>query len=148
LEEGRQQALEAEAAARDLLVQGALALVRGEAVQKGIALDVTIAPGVPDWVNGDPTRLRQILLNLLSNALKFTECGQVGVTVRCEPQTGSDLLRFEISDTGIGIAPASQHLLFEKFSQVDRSDARSLVDRAWAWPFRAGWRRQCPGRSA
>jgi len=91
------------------LVHGALALVRGEAVKKGVALDITITPDVPTWVNGDPTRLRQILLNLLSNALKFTERGRVGVTVRCEPQT--NLLRFEISDTGIGIAPEHLHLL-------------------------------------
>jgi signal transduction histidine kinase/ActR/RegA family two-component response regulator len=108
------------------LVHRALALVRGDALKKGVALDITVAPGVPSWVNGDPTRLRQILLNLLSNALKFTEHGRVGVTVRCEPQTGSDVLRFEISDTGIGIAPESLHLLFEKFSQVDRSDARKF----------------------
>jgi PAS domain S-box-containing protein len=108
------------------MVHGALALVRGEALKKGVALDITIAPNVPGWVNGDPTRLRQILLNLLSNALKFTERGRVGVTVRCEPQAGSDLLRFEISDTGIGIAPENQHLLFENFSQVDRSNARKF----------------------
>jgi PAS domain S-box-containing protein len=108
------------------LVQGALALVRGEALKKGLVLESTVAPDVPSWVNGDPTRLRQILLNLLSNALKFTESGRVGVTVRREPQTGSDLLRFEISDTGIGVAAESQHLLFEKFSQVDRSDARKF----------------------
>ncbi len=108
------------------LVHGALALVRGEALKKGVALDITIAPDVPSWVKGDPTRLRQILLNLLSNALKFTERGRVGVTVCREPQAGSDLLRFEISDTGIGIAPQSLHLLFEKFSQVHRSDARKF----------------------
>jgi PAS domain S-box-containing protein len=108
------------------VVHGALALVRGEALKKGVALNITIAPDVPVWVNGDPTRLRQILLNLLSNALKFTERGRVGVTVRCEPQTGSDLLRFEISDTGIGIAPESQQLLFDRFSQADRSTARKF----------------------
>jgi PAS domain S-box-containing protein len=108
------------------IVGGALALVRGEALKKDIALDIAIAPDVPDWVNGDPTRLRQILLNLLSNAIKFTQRGRVAITVRCEPHTGSDVLRFEISDTGIGIAPESLHLLFEKFSQVDRSDARKF----------------------
>ncbi len=106
------------------LVRGALSLVRGEALKKGIALDVCVAPDIPAWVEGDPTRLRQILLNLLSNALKFTEHGRVGVTVRRDPQAGPDFLRFEITDTGIGIAPENRHLLFEKFSQVDRSDAR------------------------
>jgi PAS domain S-box-containing protein len=116
--------LEAIALSPASLVRGALALVRGVAFAKGIRLDITIAPDVPNWVNGDPTRLRQILLNLLTNALKFTERGRVGVTVRAEPDAGHDLLRFEISDTGIGIAPDNLHLLFEQFSQVDRSDTR------------------------
>lgn len=60
----------------------------------------------------------------MSNAIKFTERGRVAVAVRCETHAGAPLLRFDISDTGIGIAPENQHLLFEKFSQVDRSDAR------------------------
>jgi PAS domain S-box-containing protein len=106
------------------LVGAALSIVRGGALEKGIALDVRIAPDVPAWVTGDPTRLRQILLNLLTNALKFTERGRVRVTVRREPQAGDDVLRFEVSDTGIGIAPDHHHLLFENFSQVDRSDNR------------------------
>jgi PAS domain S-box-containing protein len=106
------------------LAHGALALVRGVAREKGIALDISVAPDVPNWVSGDPTRLRQILLNLLTNALKFTERGRVGITVRCEAPDGGDVLRFEISDTGIGIAPEDQCLLFQKFSQVDRSDTR------------------------
>jgi signal transduction histidine kinase/CheY-like chemotaxis protein len=116
--------LEAIALSPASLVRGALALVRNVAIEKGIALDISIAPDVPSWVSGDPTRLRQILLNLLTNALKFTECGRIGITVRCEPQDGRDALRFEISDTGIGISPENQHLLFQKFSQVDRSDTR------------------------
>jgi len=106
------------------LVDGALSIVRGEALAKGIALDFHVAPDVPAWVSGDPTRLRQVLLNLLTNALKFTEHGRVSLTVRCEPGTNAGLLRFEISDTGIGIAPERQHLLFQSFSQVDRSNAR------------------------
>jgi signal transduction histidine kinase/ActR/RegA family two-component response regulator len=108
------------------VVHGALALVRGEALKKGVALDIAIEADVPVWVSGDPTRLRQILLNLLGNALKFTEHGRVGVRVTCEPDAGPDVLRFEIADTGIGIAPESQSLLFEKFSQVDRSTARKF----------------------
>jgi PAS domain S-box-containing protein len=117
-------ALEAIALSPAGLVQAALSIVRGGALEKGIALDITIAPDVPAWVTGDPTRLRQILLNLLTNALKFTERGRVGVTVRREPLAGGDVLRFEVSDTGIGIAPDDHHLLFESFSQVDRSDSR------------------------
>jgi signal transduction histidine kinase/ActR/RegA family two-component response regulator len=108
------------------VVHGAVALLQSEALKKGIVLDITIAPDVPSWVTGDPTRLRQILINLLSNALKFTERGRIGVTLHRELRTGSDVLRFEISDTGVGIAPEDQHLLFERFSQVDRSDARKF----------------------
>jgi PAS domain S-box-containing protein len=107
------------------LAHGAVALVRNRALEKGIALDVTVAPDVPDWVSGDPTRLRQILLNLLSNALKFTERGRVGIAVQREPSIDGEVrLRFEVSDTGIGIAPEKQHLLFNDFSQVDPSVAR------------------------
>ncbi|MBD5653844.1 MAG: response regulator, partial [Candidatus Eremiobacteraeota bacterium] len=105
------------------VVQAALSLVEPNALERGIALDMTVERDVPAFVKGDPTRLRQILLNLLTNALKFTEHGRVGVTVRRSPEVGN-LLRFEISDTGIGIATDSQHLLFEMFSQVDRSDTR------------------------
>jgi signal transduction histidine kinase/CheY-like chemotaxis protein len=116
--------LEAVALSPGAVVAGALALVQSAALKKGIPLETSMAPDVPNWVNGDPSRLRQILLNLLTNALKFTERGRVALTVRCEPQ--ADFLRFEVSDTGIGIAPGSQHLLFETFSQVDRSDARKF----------------------
>jgi signal transduction histidine kinase/HPt (histidine-containing phosphotransfer) domain-containing protein len=116
--------LEAIALSPASLAHGALALVQGAALKKGLALDITIAPDVPAWVTGDPTRLRQILLNLLTNALKFTERGRVGLTVLRELQAGDDILRFEISDTGVGITPEGQHLLFKAFSQVDRSDTR------------------------
>jgi signal transduction histidine kinase len=108
------------------LVYSALALVQGGALQKHIELDACIGPDVPAWVSGDPTRLRQILLNLLTNALKFTERGRVTLTVRRDSAAGPDVLRFEVSDTGIGIAPESQHLLFQTFSQVDRSDSRKF----------------------
>jgi PAS domain S-box-containing protein len=106
------------------LVHAAVSIVHSGALEKEIPLDITIAPDVPALVQGDPTRLRQILLNLLTNALKFTERGRVGVTVRREPAAGGDVLRFEVSDTGIGIAPEDHHLLFENFSQVDRSNNR------------------------
>jgi two-component system sensor histidine kinase/response regulator len=117
--------LESIAVSPAAIVGGALALVRSDAERKGLALDVTIAPEVPPWVSGDPTRLRQILLNLLTNAIKFTEAGRVEIAVRCEPDAAENV-RFEVIDTGIGIAPESRHLLFEKFSQVDRSNARKF----------------------
>jgi signal transduction histidine kinase/ActR/RegA family two-component response regulator len=106
------------------LLKSAVSIVAGDLLAKGIALDMVVAPDVPAWVTGDPTRLRQVLLNLLSNALKFTERGRIGVALRREPQAGRDVLRFEICDTGIGIAAENLHLLFENFSQVDRADSR------------------------
>jgi signal transduction histidine kinase/ActR/RegA family two-component response regulator len=106
------------------LVDGALSIVRGEALPKGIALRVDYAPDVPAWVCGDPTRLRQTLLNLLTNALKFTERGSIVVSVQRERSRADDLIRFEIADTGIGIAPEAQHLLFSDFSQLEKSTTR------------------------
>lgn len=106
------------------LVDGALSIVRNEALPKGILLDEKLAPDVPAWVNGDPTRLRQTLLNLLTNALKFTDRGSIRVTVRRELPPQDACIRFEIADTGIGIAPDQRHLLFRDFSQLEKSTTR------------------------
>jgi CheY-like chemotaxis protein len=76
------------------------------------------------WIEGDPTRVRQILLNLMSNALKFTDRGHVLVRSSLQRGDGGDLLRFEVQDTGIGIPADRQRLLFQDFSQVDRSTTR------------------------
>jgi diguanylate cyclase (GGDEF)-like protein/PAS domain S-box-containing protein len=103
------------------LADGILAIVSPEATAKGLALGATIDPSVPAWVLGDPTRLRQILMNLLTNAIKFTDRGHISLTVRC---IDDGVLRFEVADTGIGIPADRQMLLFQKFSQVDRSIAR------------------------
>ncbi|BAR47239.1 MULTISPECIES: ATP-binding protein [Methylobacterium] len=102
------------------LVDNAASIVRGLSEPKGLALDVALDPAVPDWVRGDPDRLRQILLNLLNNAVKFTPAGRVAV--RVEAEGGS--LRFCVSDTGIGIAPEQHGRLFQRFSQVDGSIRR------------------------
>jgi CheY-like chemotaxis protein len=75
-------------------------------------------------VIGDPTRLRQILLNLLTNALKFTHRGRVTVTVECVCASGAERLGFAVTDTGIGIPPERQARLFEEFSQADASTTR------------------------
>jgi CheY-like chemotaxis protein len=80
---------------------------------------------VPAVVRGDPQRLRQVLVNLVSNALKFTDAGDVVVRVRVAEEAGDAIvLRFEVSDTGIGISPTQQTLLFRAFSQVDTSSTR------------------------
>jgi PAS domain S-box-containing protein len=105
------------------LVDGAISIVRSEASAKGLALNATLDSDVPAWVEGDPTRLRQILLNLLTNAIKFTERGHVDVRVLCDP-SDPERLRFEVADTGIGIAADRYDALFCEFSQLDKSTTR------------------------
>jgi PAS domain S-box-containing protein len=108
----------------ETVVDGAVSILRSQFASKGIALSVELEPGVPDWVMGDPTRIRQNLLNLMSNALKFTEKGRVVVRVRRVGEPDGEKLRFEVEDSGIGIAADRLHLLFAEFSQVDRSTTR------------------------
>ena len=104
----------------DLLdkVHGAHAVL---AEAKGLAMRLTIQPGVPRRVRGDPLRLRQILSNFLANAIKFTRQGEV--QLRAAP-AGPGRLRFEVEDTGIGIAPAVLATLFQPFAQADHSTTR------------------------
>jgi PAS domain S-box-containing protein len=94
------------------------------AQQKSLEMRVNVADDVPDIVNGDAGRLRQVLLNIVGNAIKFTITGSVEIT--CERQLVGDenRLYFEVTDTGIGIAPESRERLFESFVQVDMSSAR------------------------
>jgi CheY-like chemotaxis protein len=92
---------------------------------KQLDFRVDLDADVPDQVVGDPDRLRQVLLNLLGNAIKFTERGEVTVRVACEASDASSRrLRFTVRDTGIGIAPAKQQLIFESFRQADGSTTR------------------------
>jgi signal transduction histidine kinase/ActR/RegA family two-component response regulator/HAMP domain-containing protein len=103
----------------------ALGLHAVQAEQKGLALKHTITDEVPARVVGDPSRLRQILFNLVGNAVKFTDAGQVSLLVRvAERRADSVLLRVEISDTGIGIEEATLPTLFQPFTQADRSTTR------------------------
>jgi PAS domain S-box-containing protein len=105
----------------EFLVDGALELLRNEADRKGLALTAAFAPDLPRWVQGDPTRLRQVLLNLVANAIKFTEAGRVRVAVS---RRNDGVMHFEVSDTGIGIATEQQARLFQPFTQLDRSTTR------------------------
>jgi two-component system, sensor histidine kinase len=102
------------------------ALMRVQAQGKGLALRVEVAPDVPRWVRVDPTRLRQILFNLLSNALKFTPQGQItlGVTASSQPSNTTGMLDFAVTDTGIGMDAAMQSRLFQRFMQGDESPSR------------------------
>jgi len=107
------------------LLHGTIDLLLPEARRKGLTLELGIAPDVPLRAGGDPARLRQVLLNLVGNALKFTEIGGVSVSVqRIGVEGGVMRLGFTIADTGIGIAPEALDKLFEPFVQADRSIAR------------------------
>src|SRR5438270_3444974 len=91
-----------------------------QADEKGLALVCEIAPKVPTDLIGDPTRLRQVLLNLLGNAIKFTESGEVALRVTPDIDRAIPaVLRFTISDTGIGIPGEKLGAVFERFTQAD-----------------------------
>jgi signal transduction histidine kinase/CheY-like chemotaxis protein len=93
--------------------------------EKGIELIIDCEPDVPEWVIGDPTRIRQVLINLLGNAIKFTDHGLVALRVRLLAQNAERIdLKVTISDTGIGIPESKQSSIFEAFSQADSSVTR------------------------
>jgi signal transduction histidine kinase/AmiR/NasT family two-component response regulator len=89
---------------------------------KGISLVENISDQVPVWLLSDPSRIRQILFNLIGNAIKFTDKGSVTVKVEWKDQ----VLQFEVMDTGLGIAPDKQGLIFQRFTQADSSTARKF----------------------
>ncbi len=107
------------------LINSCTSIVRLMAEEKGLELKVKIDAGVPEWVLGDPGRLRQVLLNLLNNAIKFTPNGHVELRLECASSGDAAVrLRFAVVDTGIGISEADQEKLFIRFSQADSSVAR------------------------
>jgi len=100
-------------------------MVAARALEKGLALHFEIGPDVPTDLIGDSTRLRQVLLNLLGNSIKFTETGRVSLHVTTEQGTAIPAaLRFSVSDTGIGIADDKLGRVFERFTQADSSTTR------------------------
>ena len=107
------------------VVEGVLQLMERPAQSKGLRMHLQIDPGVRLPVRGDPVRLRQVLGNLVSNAVKFTERGSVTLSLRRLGETPTQhQLRFEVRDTGVGIAQAAQGRLFQAFSQADASTTR------------------------
>jgi len=104
------------------LVDDLLAMLAGRARAKQLELKQCVAADVPDDLLGDPTRLRQVLTNLLDNGIKFTSVGEV--VLRVERDAAANVLHFEVRDTGIGIAPQLQARIFEAFAQADSSMTR------------------------
>jgi len=93
--------------------------------QKGLEMALHVAPDVPSALHGDPARLRQVVVNLVGNAVKFTETGEVVVRVNMENlEEQQVVLRFSVADTGIGIPPEKQETIFASFSQADASTTR------------------------
>ena len=108
------------------LMNRTLNLFQSEARLRTIRLSLEIAPDIPSQVTGDPTRLRQILVNLLGNAFKFTDQGAVSVNVRLdhEDKNGHLTLYFSVKDTGIGIPTSIHDRLFQSFVQADAATNR------------------------
>lgn len=112
------------------LAQGIVTLMSGHAAAKRIALNVEVDPKLPRYVVGDPVRLRQVLLNLTGNSIKFTTEGSVtlriGIDMTQIGPDGTHMVRFSVSDTGIGISREAQRNLFNPFSQADTSITRKF----------------------
>jgi signal transduction histidine kinase/ActR/RegA family two-component response regulator len=109
---------------RDIL-ERVLKTVALAARQKSLALHSEVHPDIPEYLIGDPLRFRQIILNLLGNAIKFTQRGEVGIQVELEETNGENVrLRITVRDTGVGILVKQQNAIFEPFTQADNSTTR------------------------
>lgn len=117
-------ALELEVTDFDLgeLVADTLAAVTAQARQKGLTVECRVDPALPPALRGDPLRLRQVLVNLLGNSLKFTPQGRIDL--RLSLREGGTRVSYEVEDSGIGISPEQQVAVFERFSQADASTTR------------------------
>jgi len=108
------------------LANEAVSLVRARAIAKGLSLEIEYRMPIPETINTDPTRLRQVLINLLGNAVKFTERGGVRLVVYLldPPETPNPHIGFEVIDTGVGMQPEQWASLFQPFTQADTSMTR------------------------
>jgi two-component system, sensor histidine kinase and response regulator len=109
------------------VIEGTLGLLAERAQAKGLELAGFVEPGVPTQLRGDTGRIRQVLTNLVGNAIKFTKTGEVTVRVSCDTESESQCeLRFRVTDTGMGISAEAQKRLFEAFTQADSSTTRKF----------------------
>jgi len=107
------------------LVNSTCRIVAAQAAAKGVDFVVSLMPEVPPAVRGDPHHLRQVLINLAGNAVKFTDSGSVTVHLSVQAENDASVrLKFSIRDTGVGIAPEAQSKIFESFTQADQSTTR------------------------
>jgi signal transduction histidine kinase/CheY-like chemotaxis protein len=107
------------------VVSTAVGLLRSKAAEKGLRLETGIDPAVAQNFIGDPTRIRQVLVNLIGNAIKFTDQGAVSVAARCVTEAdGTPVVHVEVTDTGIGISEEAQKSLFQAFNQADGTITR------------------------
>jgi signal transduction histidine kinase len=136
IEAGKLELVPAEFSLRGA-VGDTLRVMAARAHKKGLELIYQVQPDVPDALIGDAGRLRQVLLNLVGNAVKFTDEGEVGVEVQGDsptpsPGAGEVGLRFMVRDTGIGIPPDQQERIFRAFEQEDTSTTRKYGGTGWA----------------
>jgi ligand-binding sensor domain-containing protein/signal transduction histidine kinase/CheY-like chemotaxis protein len=114
--------------ALDATIENVVSLFEEQAQERSLDFAIDLAPGLPRFVVGDPTRLRQVLVNLVGNAFKFTNRGSVRLRVerraRDQVAAGPNMIRFSVEDTGIGIAPGALPRLFQKFEQADSTTTR------------------------
>jgi signal transduction histidine kinase len=135
IEAGR---MELERAPFDLraCIEAVVDLVGPIAIRKGLEVSYDIEPATPETAVGDVSRLRQVLLNLLNNAVKFTDEGEIVVTAATEPSDRADAIRYHLTvrDTGIGVPSERAELLFQSFSQGDASTSRRYGEPGWGLP--------------
>ena len=111
-------------------------LLAVRAQEKGLELVCLIDPDVPSFVRGDPGRIRQVLINIIGNAVKFTSSGEVSVRVEAlEERDDKAVIRFTVMDTGIGIPENKIESLFTPFTQIDASDTRQYEGTGLDFPF-------------
>jgi len=106
------------------VAEDVMTLMAPRAYNKGLDFNLIMRSDVPEVVDGDPGRIRQMLLNLIGNAVKFTDEGHVSVSIRHQPGPGEGLFQFAVKDTGVGINPQVQHKIFDSFQQGDDPELR------------------------